>query len=353
MSLLFDWCSIDSHSHDREGLKAMQRALSLEFDRLGLNKRFVDCEYGQAVVYHRSGSPSFLLGGHYDTVHRKGWPCVEKNGRFYGPGSADMKGGLIILLNVARHITQNTSLGLEIILSCDEEIGSPASRPFWEEAAARNTYGLIFEPTLEDGSLVGARKGSANFSVEIRGESAHVGRNFDRGKSSIYALAELIKECEAMITGDTTVNVALASGVHMVNTVPDVATCQINIRSFDVKEMDKRIQSLYERSEAIGRRRGVTIEINQRSHRPPKPLSDNLLRMLNVLQEIDPQTRWESTGGVCDGNLLGGAGLPTIDTLGVKGGGMHTADEYCVIDSIDEQTAKCIQFVERLCTATT
>jgi len=252
LNILRDWCAIGSGTHHLAGLKTMADALAAEFGVFGDVKRIdlppstqidsagneVSLPLGQAlsIVRRPNAARRVLLVIHYDTVYSPGNPfrqvSVLPDGRWSGPGVVDAKGGIVVML-AALHALEASPLaekiGWEVILNPDEEIGSPGSASLLDEAARRNHLGLLFEPALPDGSLVGERKGSGNFTIVIRGKAAHAGRDFAAGRSAVVALAELIVQA-AVRSGGITLNCGQISGGGAVNIVPDLAIGRFNAR---------------------------------------------------------------------------------------------------------------------------
>jgi glutamate carboxypeptidase len=235
------------------------------------------------------------------------------------------------------------NLGWDILINPDEEIGSPGSAPLLEQAARDNHLGLVFEPALADGTLVSARKGSGNFAVVIRGRAAHAGRSPHLGRNAINALAEFIVELNALAVARNgmTVNVGAVTGGGAVNVVPDLALCRFNVRvtkQEDQKSFEENLGALVAK---ISARDGISVEVHGNFARPPKPLEGKSRELADHVsqcgRELGLPVTWISTGGACDGNNLHSAGLPTIDSLGVKGGNLHSFEEYVVLDSLTER----------------
>ena len=262
-----------------------------------------------------------------------------------------MKGGLVVLLKAVEQFETRPEaqhVGWEIFINSDEEIGSPQSTPFIAACAERCHLALLFEPTFADGALVSARKGSANFSVYSRGKKAHAGRDPGAGKHAIYPLARLITEVEALHAPEqgTIVNVGTITGGAALNVIPDYAECGINIRSNSLEDLLNAKRSLETTAHRLG------LEIVQHSLRSPKPLTpatENLLLALQACASTLNQTvTWRESGGVCDGNVLAAAGVPTLDTLGVRGGEIHTENEYLDVHSLTEKADLTALFLQEI-----
>jgi glutamate carboxypeptidase len=378
VELVKTWSNINSGSDNISGLKRMLSALKSAFSPLlakmkevPIKERKIIDSNGhehslrQGVVLHlkkHAKAPlQILLAGHYDTVFSPSHSFQKaeqtKENILVGPGVADMKGGLAILLKCLENLEHSPlagKIGWEVILNADEEVGSVGSEPLFREAAARNKIGLIFEPSFADGSLVHSRKGSANFVVVVRGKSAHAGRDFHAGRSAIAALAKFIHLAEALNDPKEgiTLNFGQIEGGGAVNIVPDLAICRLNARVIDTNDLVKLKGHLRQLIDEGNKREGISLILHELSEREPKPFdqkNQNLFELLkNTAQEIGMSISWKPSGGVCDGNILSSSGLPTIDTLGAIGGEIHTSNEYIYIDSLTERCKLTTYFLMKI-----
>ncbi len=260
-----------------------------------------------------------------------------------GPGVSDAKGGLALLwaaLEAFERGRDDDATGWTVLLNTDEEIGSPGSARLLAAEATRADFGLVFEPSLPDGALAGARKGSGNFTLVVRGHSAHVGRAFRDGRSAVHALAELIAEIAALGADRPGViaNTGFIRGGGAVNVVADFALARCNLRvetSEQQQAVEERLADLCKETES---RHGVEVVLHGAFASPPKPLEAghrSILEALRVCGEpLGVPVTWRETGGVCDGNKLAAAGLPNVDTLGPVGGNIHSDREYLDVDSL-------------------
>jgi glutamate carboxypeptidase len=364
------WAGISSWSLDPEGLAEMHRAASEAFATLGPVERIpggnrsdigkdgreTTSPLGDAFRVRGgagpAGSPRVLLGIHMDTVYPPNSepPRVELTAAgaiLSGPGVADAKGGLAVMLIALEAFTRfgpADRLRWEVFINADEELGSPDSAPLLAEAAARNDVGLLFEPALDEaGTLAGARKGSGNFTVVIRGRAAHAGRHFAEGRNAVAAAARLATACDPLNDSGrgVTVNVAALHGGEGFNVVPDLAVLRLNARVATAADADWLSARLAELVAEANAAEGFSASLHGGFHCPPKPF-DGLTRSLfdrvrACGDELSLTLIAEPTGGVCDGNKLAAAGLPTLDTLGVRGGGIHSPDEYLVVASLAER----------------
>jgi glutamate carboxypeptidase len=223
------------------------------------------------------------------------------------------------------------------------------------EAARRNDVGLVFEPALADGSLVGARKGSGTFTIVARGREAHAGRDFHIGRSAILALAEFISKLDASqhdLPG-VTINCGRIDGGGAVNVVPALAIGRFNVRvtnPHDQVDVESRITQLAQAIAAS--REGISIQVHGGFHSPPKPLDPQSIKLFEAVQscgkELGLNLSIHPGGGTCDGNRLAIAGLPVVDTLGPRGGHLHSDQEYIRIDSLTERAKLVTLLLDRL-----
>jgi glutamate carboxypeptidase len=352
--LLTSWANIPSTSNNLAGLHAMRKALMEAFLPLDAEiyelplppiKRCNDqgiwntVEMAPALSFQKrkNAKNQLLFCGHMDVV-LSGWEVTEAEGKLYGPGVCDMKGGLIVLLEALKKLEKHPlkkEIGWEVFINPDEEMGSPASSVLFKDIAARHTTCLIFEPAMADGSIVINRKGSCNFTAIAKGVSAHAGRDFFSGKNAIVALSAFCVDIQKLIDKgkDVTLNVGAMTGGIGSNTVPDFAMAKINIRAWE--DLEKVISDFYE----IAKKH--TIELYPTTNRPPKPLNEKNLALFSLLvqsaKKLGITLKGTKSGGVCDGNNFSSLGLATLDTLGPIGGNLHTKQEYLQIDSIQQK----------------
>ena len=302
------------------------------------------------IAQHQIGSdsPRVLLCGHLDTVHDpfgdfRELSIAEDGKTATGPGVVDMKGGLLVLITALETLHEaEVELNWTVVLNCDEERGSFQSLATLQEVAKTCDVGIVVEPALADGSLAIERMGSGQFRIEVTGQTAHVGREFERGISAVTKLGELMVEIGKMADPEAgiRINVGPISGGAVTNAVPDHAACWGNMRARDdnvAKKLDAMLEGVVTANDAL-----PSVSISKQWNRPTKPLTDAVQKLADAArqaaQDLGQQLPFASTGGVCDGNVLQAAGLPTIDTLGVRGGNLHRTDEFIEIGSLVERS---------------
>lgn len=301
-----------------------------------------------------------LMTGHSDTVFpvdSEFQKCSTEGSRLHGPGTADMKGGLVVLSEALRWLEQSEwrdQFGFTVAISPDEEIGSISSAPVLMELAKEATYGLTYEPALSNGTLAGARKGSGNFTLVARGLSTHAGREFFAGRNAIVAMTNAISQLVLITSKEAgiTVNIGKIQGGGAVNVVPDLCTCRFNIRVDTTEQMEVIEMQMKEIIESVEKKTGCEFQLHGAFNRPPKPMTEQQQEMFEILKEcgheLNIDIQWKPTGGCCEGNNLAAAGLTNIDTLGVRGFGIHTEDEYACMDSFSERAALNAVLIQKL-----
>ncbi|MCC7387547.1 MAG: M20/M25/M40 family metallo-hydrolase [Phycisphaerales bacterium] len=295
----------------------------------------------------RPGMPRVLLAGHLDTVH-------DPNGDFKeltlspggktatGPGCVDMKGGLVIAVAALECLEEaGIDCAWSFLMNSDEETGSYHSDAALTSAARTHDLGLAIEPALPGGELAVERMGSGQFRVRVHGRAAHVGRDFASGVSAVTALASLLGDLADAPdpSRGLILSVGPLQGGKATNVVPDLASAWGNVRFADepgAQELAARLDRLQTTPDALPR-----VEVVWDFNRPAKPMTpgtERLARLARAAAEsLGQNLPFARTGGVCDGNQLQAAGLPTIDTLGVRGGGLHTPEEWIDVSSLVER----------------
>ena len=289
-----------------------------------------------------------LLTGHMDTVFAADHPFQSlkwlEPGVLNGPGTADMKGGIAVILAALSALEASPlaeRVGYDVMINSDEETGSHASAALIAELARGKTAALTYEPALPDGTLAGARPGSGNFSVLIHGRSAHAGRNPEDGRNALVAAADLALRLNALKSPDLKVNPAKIDGGGPNNVVPDQAILRVNMRPMTPDAMAAAETALRDAIAAIQRDHDVHCHLYGGFNRPPKPLDAAATRLFELVRDcgaaLGLSIGWNATGGVCDGNNIAACGIPVVDTMGPRGGAIHSSDEFLIVDSLAER----------------
>jgi glutamate carboxypeptidase len=312
-----------------------------------IERRLGDC---LRIVKRPLAPVRVLLAGHMDTVfaadHAFQTDRLLDADTLNAPGGADMKGGILVLLYALMAVERSRfadRIGYEVILNADEEIGSPGSAAILADAAKRAQFAMVYEPAMADGTLAGARKGSGNFSAVFTGRAAHAGRDHTSGRNAVVAAAQFMTALDALsgARGGLTVNVAKMDGGGPNNVVPDNAVVRFNVRVEKSDDAEWFMRETTRLISAVNARDGYGAHLHGSFGRPPKPMTPQLEAFFRALKdcgvELGLDIGWKATGGVCDGNNIAAAGIPVIDTLGARGGDIHSSSEFVKLDSLEER----------------
>jgi glutamate carboxypeptidase len=361
------WAAINSGTRNLVGLKTMAATLADAFSLLPGEVALTDpapatsvasdghisaIDHGRHLVVRvRPDAPvRMLFTGHMDTVYPIDHPFQEQTfldpNTLNGPGVADMKGGLALLLAALKTVEASplaSRIGYDVMINSDEETGSFSSSALIADLARGKVAALTYEPALADGTLAGARGGTGNFSLVVHGKSAHAGRNPDDGRNAIVAASDLAVRLFAAKEEGLAVNPARIEGGGPNNVVPDLAILRINFRPSSPEAIARAQAAIDDAVADIAVARDVRIEAHGSFNRPPKPIDTGAARLFDLVKQVGAglglAIGWKATGGVCDGNNIAAAGVPVVDTMGARGGAIHSADEFLLVDSLAERAA--------------
>jgi len=360
-----DWCATNSGSRHLAGLERQRQILLDAASRLpaapidmplspsrevAADGRETEFQHppSLAVVVRPEAPVQVVLTGHYDTVYPETSPFqlvrTRPDGALHGPGIADMKGGISVMLAALEAFERSpdaANVGYRVLLSPDEEIGSIASGPVLADFARRGHVGLTYEPALADGALASARKGSGNFHIVIHGRAAHAGRDFAAGRNAVIGAARVAEKLHGLNgqRDGVTVNVSRIDGGAPLNMVPDVAVVRFNVR-FPEAEAAAWFEAQVAR--IVGE---IGDDLHAHLHglitRGAKPFNAAQQRLFGAVKDVGAllgqDIAWKPSGGVCEGNNLFASGLPNVDTLGVRGGDIHSEAEHAFPESFVER----------------
>ncbi len=329
---------------------------------VAVDGREVATEYGKHLVLRvRPAAPRrLLLTGHMDTVFAADHPFQTQrwldDETLIGPGTADMKGGIAVILAAFTAFEKTvaaSSIGYDVLINSDEETGSLSSAPLIAMLANGKLAALTYEPSaLPDGTLAGARGGSGNYSLTFRGRAAHAGRNPQDGRNAIVAAAAMTMRLKAIERDGLTINPARIDGGGANNVVPDLAILRFNLRIREAETQGQFEHYFAALIAEIAAGHDVTIELHGGVSRPPKPLTPPAERLFGLVKDcgaaLGQPIRWQSSGGVCDGNNIAACGVPVVDTMGVRGGSIHSADEFLIVPSLEERAKLSALVLHRL-----
>jgi glutamate carboxypeptidase len=371
------WAAINSGSRNFSGLERMADVLVDAFSALpGLLRldqpaavkavdsggRTYEIEHGRHL--HLTVRPTapvqLLFTGHMDTVYGADHAFQESRwvdeSVLNGPGVADMKGGISVMLAALKAVEASEiadRIGYEVVINSDEEVGSPASAALLASAAQGKHAALTYEPAaLPDGTLAGARPGSGNFDFVVHGRSAHAGRNPEDGRNALVAAAELALRLSMSKTPGLSINPAKIDGGSPNNVVPDLAILRVNMRPRTTDDQEIAARLIAKALDETAAAHDVHIEAHGGFGRPPKPLTEEAEALFSLVKQagadLGQSIGWQPTGGVCDGNNIAACGVPVVDTMGVRGGKIHSEEEYLIVESLAERAALSALTVLRL-----
>ncbi len=298
----------------------------------------------------QASNDGLLLLTHMDTVWDTGTiaqrPVRIEDGRLYGPGAFDMKGGIVNALWAIRSLRELGRMPerrITLLVTSDEETGSHTSRPLIEEEAKQHRAVYVLEPAHPPrGSLKTWRKGVGDFEVIVTGKAAHAGAAHDEGVNAIEELAYQIISIQALTDYaiGTTVNVGVVSGGTRSNVVPAQAQAHVDVRVMNAAEADRVYTYMHHLTPRLT---GTTIEVRGGMNRPPMVRTPQTIALFAIAQaiglEIGLTVDETGTGGGSDGNFTSALGVPTLDGLGVDGDGSHAVHEHVIVASLPERAA--------------
>lgn len=353
--------SMESPSLDKAAVDRLGAHLADLFRELGATVQVLPRERRGDILRVEWGTGreegQTLVLSHMDTVFAVGDiaknPLRIENGRLYGPGTSDMKGGVINFIWALRCMKE---LGLQprrkvvALLTSDEEVGSEASREAIEEEARRSAVALVTEPAMPPtGALKTWRKGTGAYTLHVTGKPAHAGADPTKGISAVEELAHHILTLQKLtdLSVGTTVNVGVIAGGSRSNVVAAEAKADIDVRFMTMEEAH-RVDNLIRGLQPVlpGAKLTVTGGIN----RPPMVRNDATVALFQQAQALAGELGFAlgeaGTGGGSDGNFTSGVGCPTIDGLGACGDGLHTFEEYVEVDSLPQRAALMVRLLQ-------
>lgn len=346
------WIETESPTFDAAAVNRMMDLVQHELAALGAITERIPGRMGlgdsvRATIPHpRAGEGGILLLGHMDTVHPVGTlaklPFRREGDVCYGPGLMDMKGGNYVYLDALRKLLVagiETPLPVTVLFTPDEEIGTPSTRELIETEARRHEYILVPEPARPDGGAVIGRYAIARFDLQARGTPSHAGWQLAKGRSAIAKMARTVERIESMTTEDCTFSVGVFHAGQWVNCVSSVCDAEVLTMAKTQALLDEGVERMLALNEPEAE---VVMEVRRGVTRPVwEPDQPGTMAMLSLAQEIAGEIGFEisgaSAGGGSDGNFTGALGLPTLDSIGVRGADLHTLNEHIEVDSLVER----------------
>ncbi|SHJ91786.1 glutamate carboxypeptidase [Roseomonas rosea] len=353
LSRLRPWVECESPTFDAAAVDRMMDLAARDLAMLGARIERIPGRMGfggcvRARFPHPAGdAPGILILAHLDTVHPVGTlkvlPFRREDGRCYGPGICDMKGGTLLAVEAIRELARAgipTSRPVTVLLTPDEEVGTPSTRDLIEAEAARHAVVLVPEPGRPEGDspmggLVTGRYAIARFNLRTTGRPSHAGAKLSDGRSAIREMCRQILAIESMTTEAATYSVGVIHGGQWVNCVAthcDAEALSMAKRQADLDDAVTKMLALAASAPdvALEVRRGVTRPVWE-----PDAAVMALYEQARTLgARLGFSMGHESAGGGSDGNFTGAMGIPTLDGLGVLGAGYHTLGEYIREDSL-------------------
>jgi glutamate carboxypeptidase len=363
MRRLGPYVEIETPSRHATAIATLSRRIESELREAGADVQAFDApglgrNLRATVAGALPGLAPLVALAHIDTVHPIG--TIEKqplrciDGRAEGPGIFDMKAGVALLveaISILRMRGSGPRRPLRFLVTCDEEIGSHASRALIRDAAVGAEAALVPEPCLPDGAVKTRRKGVSTYRLEARGRAAHAGIEPERAVSAVTEIAHQILTVigAADASRGTTVNVGLIQGGTASNVVPADAWATIDVRFASVGEGERVDAALRALRPQLT---GATVRVELTESRPPLERTDGVVRLYHharaVAGELGVILPEGSTGGGSDGSLIAALGLPTLDGLGPRGGGAHAVDEHIIVDDLPFRLALLCKLLETL-----
>jgi glutamate carboxypeptidase len=342
---------IESPSDDPPAINRLADYISARLAALGATVARVPVTGGGDLVTARYGGPgrAVMVLGHMDTVWPLGTlaarPARIEGEKFYGPGSYDMKAGLVVALHalqLLRKLDRNPKHPIQFFFSSLEETDCEPYQPELERIARDCDYVLDLEPAWPGGAVKTGRKGCANFVMKIRGRAAHAGADPRKGVSAITELAHQIEALNRLTDYDrgVTVNVGVVHGGIRPNVVADEAIAEIDARFCrleDGRNIEAAIRGLQPKLA------GAQLDIKGKIGMPPLERNEKVIALYNFTREIAARLGFElgevSTGGVSEACITSALGVPTLDGLGADGDGAHAEHEHVIIPSLASRAA--------------
>lgn len=351
VDLLTAMVEYETPSDDKALVDAFGAFMEGQFKAMGATvTRYTQTEVGDCLLakWHENapGKPILFLV-HIDTVWAEGtlntMPIRIDDGRLYGPGAVDMKGGIVVMLSALRGLSERGEMPerpIWVLMNTDEEIGSKASTPLIEEAASQAGLVLVMEPGTKDGAIKIARKGIATFRVDVEGRASHAGNAPEQGINAIVELAQQIVKINGLndLRNGTSVSVTMVDGGSAGNVIPAKASAYIDTRMLTQRAMDEIRGTLNDLAPYVP---GAKLNVEEIHSRGPMEYNAAMQAAFERAKTLGAQygvtVRGESVGGGSDGNTTAAMGIPTLDGLGAVGDGLHALHEHVLISSLPQR----------------
>jgi glutamate carboxypeptidase len=343
------WVECESPTFDAASVNRMMDVAARELALIGARVEripgrmgFGDCLRARLPHAAPEATPGILLMAHLDTVHPVGtlarMPFRAEGGVLRGPGVFDMKGGTYIAIEALRQLIRAgiaTQLPVTILLTSDEEVGSPSTRDLIEAEASRARFVLVPEPARADGGVVTGRYAIARFNLRTIGRPSHAGLTLAEGRSAIREMCRQVVAIEAMTGEDCTFSIGVIHGGQWVNCVATVCEAEALSMAKRQADLDAGVARMLALRSSVP---DVTLEVTRGVTRPVWEANAATMALYEhargIARSIGFDINHQSSGGGSDGNFTGAMGVPTLDGLGVQGGGAHTLEEHVLASSL-------------------
>ena len=365
--LLEELVAIESPSTEPSAVAALARRIERELSGLGLPGELLPVEGGGPILRARNAAsaderPSVMLLGHLDTVWDLGTlrrrPIRVEDGRLFGAGSFDMKGGIVVLLyalkalRAAARPDAGLPVPVTVFLTPLEEVGCERYRDVMESTMGSCAAVLDFEPAWPGGAVKTQRKGSTTLTLRARGVAAHAGADFARGANAILELSRRLLDAAALTDLDSgiTLNVGTVHGGSRPNVVPDEAEAQIDVRFRALRDGERACAAVERLSPSDAR---IRLEVERGPFYPPLERTEGVVAAFGAARAAAaelglPELQEIATGGASEASFAAALGLPTLDGLGPDGDGAHAENEHVVLASMPDRAALAALLIEKL-----
>lgn len=351
LKLLEQLVNIDSGSGYEPGLTQVRTLVEAELKKLGASietfpNTAPDKSQHLVATLKGTGKANILLLAHMDTVFKEGSAAARpfhiKDGRAYGPGVMDDKGGIVVALQALQILKQSNFKDygqITLLLDASEETGSEAASALIQKVAKTHDVVLNLEPGRPADGLVVWRKGSATAVVEVTGKASHAGVAPELGRNAAMEAAHQILQLGQLGDAEkkTTVNFTVINAGDRINVIPDHAVAKADVRAAVPEEFDRVEKDL---ARVSADKLIADTQVTTRLERglppmPQTPASDKLVAMAQgIYGELGRKLTVEGTGGAADASLAAAVGVPTLDGFGIVGGNIHTPEEYAEVESV-------------------
>jgi glutamate carboxypeptidase len=355
--LLRELVEVESPSTDPAAVAALARRVAGELEPLGLSVELRPSAGTGPVLGAARGERGVMLLGHLDTVWSVGTvarrPVRVEDGRLYGPGSFDMKGGIVVLVWALKALAAaGAAPAVSVLLTPNEEVGCEPYREAMESSMRGSRAVLDFEPAWPGGAVKTRRKGSMTVSLRARGVAAHAGADYARGANAVLELSRRLLDAAALtdLERGVTVNVGTVRGGSRANVVPDFAEAEVDAR-FRTRADGRRVREALARLRSSDPR--IALEVEASPGYPPMERSDAVTVVYEAARAAAaelglPPLEEVATGGASEASFAAALGIPTLDGLGADGDGAHAENEHVVLASLPERAALASRLIERL-----